>query len=143
MRKHIFRLPAEVEYVPRHRRVLFIVYSLFSSAYSYLLMAFIVIFVYHILKAYTPEWAWLPALLFAWRIFKSRIRLLERFMKTVYLDKKERVLAWFTPARALLLGVVIVALLLVPLWPEFVDGRFTLEPLRRTSVHTRCFRNRN
>ena len=27
-------------------------------------------------------------------------------MKTVYLDKKERVLAWFTPARAVLVGVV-------------------------------------
>lgn len=134
-RKHIFRLPAEVEYVPRHRRVLFIVYSLLSSAYSYLLMAFVVIFVYHILKAYTPEWAWLPALLFAFRIFKSRITLLERFMKTVYLDKKERVLAWFTPARAALLGVVVVVLVFVPLWPEFVDGRFTLEPVRRTLVH--------
>ena len=34
-RKHIFRLPAEVEYVPRHRRVLYIVYSLLSGVYSY------------------------------------------------------------------------------------------------------------
>ena len=98
MRKHIFRLPAEVEYVPRHRRVLYIVYSLLSGVYSYLLMAFVVIFVYHILRSYTPEWAWLPALLLGLRIFKSRIVMLERFMKTVYLDKKERVFAWFTPA---------------------------------------------
>ena len=64
-RKHIFRLPAEVEYVPRHRRVLYIVYSLLSGVYSYLLMAIVVIFVYHILRSYTPEWAWLPALLLA------------------------------------------------------------------------------
>ena len=39
-RKHIFRLPAEVEYVPRHRRVLFIVYSVLSGIYSYLLIGF-------------------------------------------------------------------------------------------------------
>ena len=39
-------------------------------------------------------------------------------------------------ARALLLGVVVLVLLLVPFWPEFVDGRFTLEPVRRTLVHT-------
>ena len=98
-RKHIFRLPAEVDYVPRHRRVLYIVYSLLSGVYSYLLMAVVVIFVYHILRSYTPEWAWLPALLLGLRIFRSRIVMLERFMKTVYLDKKERVLAWFTPTR--------------------------------------------
>ena len=109
MRKHIFRLPAEVEYVPRHRRVLYIVYSMLSGVYSYLLMGLVVIFVYHVLRAYTPEWAWLPALLLGLRIFKSRIVMLERFMKTVYLDKKERLLAWFTPARAALLGVVVLA----------------------------------
>jgi putative peptide zinc metalloprotease protein len=135
-RKHIFRLPAEVEYVPRHRRVLYFVYSLLSSVYSYLLMAFVVIFIYHILRAYTPDWAWLPALLFAWKIFKSRITMLERFMKTLYLDKRERLLAWFTPTRVALLGIVAVILAFAPVWPEFVDGRFALEPVRRALVHT-------
>jgi putative peptide zinc metalloprotease protein len=136
MRKHIFRLPAEVEYVPRRRRVLYIVYSVLSSVYSYLLIAVVVVFVYHILLSYTPEWAWLPALLLGLRLFKSRIVMLERFMRTVYLDKKERVLAWFTPVRTAVLGVVTLAVLFAPLWPEFVDGRFALEPLRRTQVHT-------
>ena len=57
-------------------------------------------------------------------------------MRTVYLDKKERVLAWFTPVRAVVFGVVALAVLFAPLWPEFVDGRFALEPMRRTLVHT-------
>jgi putative peptide zinc metalloprotease protein len=135
-RKHIFRLPAEVEYVPRHRRVLYIVYSILSGIYSYLLMVFVVLLVYNIFKAYTPEWAWVPGLLFGFRIFKSRITMLERFMKTVYLDKKERVLAWFTPVRAAALGVVVLALAFVPLWPEFVDGHFALEPVNRILIHT-------
>jgi multidrug resistance efflux pump len=74
--------------------------------------------------------------LLALRIFKSRITMLERFMKTVYLDKKERVLAWFTPMRAALLGGAILALLFAPLWPDFVEGRFSLEPVRRTLIHT-------
>ena len=56
-------------------------------------------------------------------------------MKTVYLDKKERIISWFTPARAALLGVAGLALLFAPLWPDFVDGRFALEPVRRT-IHT-------
>lgn len=136
VRKHIFRLPVEVEYVPRHRRIFYIVYSILSGVYSYLLIAVVVVFVYHILRAYTPEWAWLPASLLGFRIFKSRIVMLERFMKTVYLDKKERLFAWFTPVRAALVGVATLALLFVPLWPDFVDGRFALEPVRRTLVHT-------
>jgi len=136
VRKHVFRLPAEVEYVPRHRRVLYIVYSVLSSVYSYLLIAVVVVFVYHILVNYTREWAWLPALLLGLRLFKSRIVMLERFMRTVYLDKKERVLAWFTPVRLAVFGVAVLAMLFAPLWPEFVEGRFALEPLRRTLVHT-------
>ncbi len=136
VRKHIFRLPVEVEYVPRHRRVLYIVYSVLSGVYSYLLLAVVVIFVYHILRSYTPEWAWLPPLLLGLRIFGSRITMLERFMKTVYLDKKERVLAWFTPTRSVLVGVVLLILLFAPIWPDFIYGRFALEPLRRTLVHT-------
>jgi putative peptide zinc metalloprotease protein len=135
-RKHIFRLPGEVEYVPRRRRVLYIAYSLLSSLYGYGLMSLVVIFAYHILRAYTPDWAWLPALLLALRIFKSRIIMLERFMKSLYLDKKERIGAWFTPFRAALVGAVILVLLFVPVWPEFVSGSFVLEPVRRTLVHT-------
>jgi putative peptide zinc metalloprotease protein len=135
-RKHIFRLPAEIEYVPRHRRVLYIVYSVLSGVYSYLLMILVVIFVYHILRAYTPEWAWLAVLPLAWRIFNSRITMLERFMKTVYLDKKERLIAWFTPFRAALVGVALLVLLFAPVWPEFVTGRFALEPVGRTLIHT-------
>ena len=57
-------------------------------------------------------------------------------MKTVYLDKKERVFAWFTPARSAVLGIAALVLLFTPLWPDFVDGRFALEPVRRTLIHT-------
>ena len=136
VRKHIFRLPAEVEYVPRHRRMVYIVYAVLSGAYSYLLIAVVVIFVYHVLLTYTPEWAWLPAVLLGIQLFKSRIVMLERFMKTVYLDKKERVFSWFTPARSAVLGIAALVLLFTPLWPDFVDGRFALEPVRRTLIHT-------
>src|SRR4029077_14724967 len=68
--------------------------------------------------------------------FKSRIVMLERFMKTVYLDKKERILAWFTPAGVVLGSVVILVLLFTPVWPDCVEGRFALEPVRRTLIHT-------
>ena len=136
-RKHIFRLPAEVEYVPRHRRVLYIVYS---AAFECIQLSAHGLGgdlrLPHPPEHTRPSGPGCPRFCSASGIFKSRIIMLERFMKTVYLDKKERVLAWFTPVRAVVLGVVALALLFAPLWPEFVDGRFALEPLRRTLVHT-------
>jgi putative peptide zinc metalloprotease protein len=134
-RKYIFRLPAEVEYVPRNRRAIYMVYSLLSSFYSYALLSLVVIFAYRVLRVYTPEWAWLPAVLLALRIFSSRITMLERFMKTVYLDKKERVVAWVTPFRAAMLSVAVLAFLFAPVWPAFLGGTFVLEPVRRSLIH--------
>ena len=100
IRKHIFRLPVEVEYVPRHRRVLYIVYShAFRRVQLSVDGSGRDLRVPHFAGVHAG--VGLAAGAFAGlRIFKSRIVMLERFMKTVYLDKKERMFAWFTPVRA-------------------------------------------
>ncbi len=134
MRKNIFALPVEVEYVPRRRRFLYILYATLSGIYSYLLIVFVVIFIYNVLRSYTPEFAWIPGLLVAYLIFKSRIRKLVRFMKDVYLDKKDRLRAWFTTPRIVGVSAVGLLLFLAPLWPDFVEGRFVLEPARRAVI---------
>ncbi|MGA2372162.1 MAG: HlyD family efflux transporter periplasmic adaptor subunit [Candidatus Korobacteraceae bacterium] len=134
VKRHIFSLPVEVEFVPRRRRLLYILYSLFSGLYGYLLIFAVVIFMYHVLHSYSPENAWIPALLVAFLIFKSRIRKLVRFMKDVYLDKKDRVKSWFTPARVVVCLAAALAILFVPLWPDFVEGRFVLEPAHRAVI---------
>jgi putative peptide zinc metalloprotease protein len=131
IRKQIFGLPAELEYVPRSRRVFYITYALLSGVYSYALIAFVVLFAYHVLRSYSPAWAWAPAAMIFYFMFKSRIRTLGRFMKLLYLDKKERVAAWFTQGRRAAAGFLALILLLVPFWPDFVQGRFVLEPNRR------------
>src|ERR1700686_759923 len=43
VRKYIYGLPAEVEYVLRRRRVFYIVYALLSGVYSYALIALVVV----------------------------------------------------------------------------------------------------
>ncbi|MGA8876359.1 MAG: M50 family metallopeptidase, partial [Candidatus Korobacteraceae bacterium] len=134
VRRHLFFLPVEVEFVPRRRRLLYILYALFSGIYGYVLIGAVVIFLYHVLRSFTPEYAWLPALLVAFLIFRSRIRKVVRFMKDVYLDKKDRVNAWFTPARVVICSAVALAVLFVPLWPDFVEARFVLEPSHRAVV---------
>lgn len=134
VKRRLFFLPVEVEFVPRHRRVLYLSYALLSGIYSYLLIVLVVMFLYNVLHSYIPEYAWLPSLLVAFFMFRSRIRKLVRFMNDVYLDKKDRLRAWCTPARVALGTVALLALLFLPLWPSFVTGSFVLEPARRAVV---------
>lgn len=126
-RQHIFRLPAEVPYVPRRRRPFYIVYAILSGLYSYSLLSFLMVITYHILRSYNPEWAFLPALAIGYWVFHSRLKLLVAFMKTLYLDKKERMRRWFTPARVACFVTGVLILLLVPIWPDFVRGPFVIQ----------------
>jgi putative peptide zinc metalloprotease protein len=135
IRKNIFGLPVEVEFVPRRRRVFYIVYAILSGLYGYLLLSFLMVFTYHILQSYTPEWAFAPALAIGYWVFKSKVKLLVRFMKTVYLDKKERVRTWLTMPRIVALSGVALVVVFLPLWPQFVEGRFVLEPVHKAWVH--------
>ena len=126
-RKHIFRLPAEVPYVPRRKRPFYVVYGILSGMYSYSLLSFLMVITYHILRSYSPEWAFLPALLIGFWVFRSRVKLLAAFMKMLYLDKKERVLKWFTSTRIALVAAAALVMLFVPIWPDFVEGPFMLQ----------------
>ena len=135
VRKHIFRLPAEVPYVPRRKRAFFVIYGILSGLYSYVLLSFLMVVTYHILRSFTPEWAFVPAIAMGCWVFRSRIQLLGSFMETVYRDKKERVHAWFTPLRAGVLGACVLVVLFLPIWPDFVQGQFVLSAARTAVLH--------
>jgi len=134
VKKHVWGLPGEVPYVPRRRRLGFAIYALASGAYSYSLLFFVANFVANVARSYSPEWGFLAGLAVGYRIFRSRIRLLVRFMYSVYLDKKDRVISWFSRSRRTAAAVVIAALLFLPLWRETIRGRFYLEPGYRAEV---------
>jgi putative peptide zinc metalloprotease protein len=136
VRRHIFRLPVDVDFVPRRRRALYVVYAVLSGLYSYFLLFIVVRFSRNVFLNYSREWAFVPALALAYFIFRSRIQVLARFMNTVYLDKKDRILSWLTPVRAIVVTGAILAPLLAPVWPRFVQARAVLEPLRRATVRT-------
>jgi putative peptide zinc metalloprotease protein len=134
VKRNIWRLPVDVPYVPKRRRLSFVVYALLSGAYSYSILYLVAGFVGNVFRNFNPEWSFIPELLTALLIFRSRIRTLENFMKFVYLDKKDRVVAWFTPARTLAVSAVLLIFLLLPLWHESVSGQFLLEPARHSTV---------
>ena len=58
-------------------------------------------------------------------------------MKFVYLDKKDRLLAWFTPLHSLASATLLVLFLALPLWHDSVTGRFMLEPLQTATIRAR------
>ena len=134
VKKYIWRLPVEVPYVPRRQRLGFAVYAILSGAYSYMVLYIIAGFVGNVVRNFSPEWGFIPELAVAALIFRSRIRLLGKFMKFLYLDKKDRIFAWFTLKHSLAVGVLIVLLLVLPLWHDSVSGRFVLEPVHTATI---------
>ncbi|HET7107186.1 MAG TPA: efflux RND transporter periplasmic adaptor subunit [Candidatus Acidoferrum sp.] len=128
VRKHVWRLPSEVPYVPKSRRLGFVVYALASGAYSYSVLYVVAHFAGNFVRNFSPEWGFIPEIGVAFVIFRSRIRLLGNFMKLLYLDKKDVILAWFTPKHSAMAAGIIGLLLAVPVWKESVTGKFVLEP---------------
>ena len=134
VRRNVFRLPVELEFVSRRRRIFYLVYALLSGVYSYGLLAVVIVFAYHVFRAYSPEWAFVPALIITYFMFRARIRSSLTLMKTAYLDKKERWRKWLTPPRLLAITAIAAVVLFTPIWPEFVRAAFILEPAQRAII---------
>jgi len=128
IKRHIWRLPVEVPYVPRRRRLGYVVYALLSGLYSYTVLYVVARFVGNIFRNFDPDWSFLPELATAAIVFRSRIRTLVKFMKFVYLDKRERVRAWFASRHPIILFGALAIFLFLPLWHESIQGRLVLEP---------------
>jgi putative peptide zinc metalloprotease protein len=134
VKRHIWRLPVEVPYVPRRRRFGYFVYALLSGAYSYTVLFVLARFVGNVFRNFSSDWSFVPEIGTALIIFRSRIRILVNFMKLLYLDKKDRFHEWLR-SRGSLLGAGALALfLLLPVWRESVLARFVLEPAESATV---------
>ncbi|HTA58516.1 MAG TPA: efflux RND transporter periplasmic adaptor subunit [Candidatus Baltobacteraceae bacterium] len=127
VRSRIWRLPVDMPYVPKGRRLGYIIYALLSGFYSYSVLYILARFAGNFVRNFSPEWGFIPELAVAAIIFRSRIRLLGKFMKFIYLDKKDRVIAWFTPQHSLLAASAVAVLLALPIWHDSIAGRFMLE----------------
>ena len=137
VRRHIWRLPVEVPYVPKRRRPFYAIYALLSGAYSYLVLTVVARFAGNVSRNFSPEWAFIPEYGIALLVFRSRIRLLVNFMKLVYLDKKDRVRSWLISHRPLSIAVAALIFALLPLWHQSTSGRFVLEPANRAVVRAK------
>ncbi|MGH9495637.1 MAG: efflux RND transporter periplasmic adaptor subunit [Candidatus Sulfotelmatobacter sp.] len=136
VKRHVWKLPVEVPYVPRRRRFGYAVYAFASGLYSYTVLYIVARLVGNVFRNFDPAWSFIPELATAALIFRSRIRTLVNFMKFVYLDKKDRMIAWFASRRGWPICAAAALVLLLPLWHDSVQGQFVLEP-----VHAAVVRN--
>jgi putative peptide zinc metalloprotease protein len=134
VKRHVWKLPVEVPYVPRRRRLGYAAYAFASGIYSYTILFVLARLVGNIFRNFDPAWSFIPELATAAIIFRSRIRTLVNFMKFVYLDKKDRVIAWFASRRGWPIAAAAALLLLLPLWHDSVKGQFVLEPAQTAVV---------
>lgn len=134
VKRHVWRLPVDVPYVAKRYRFGFIAYALLSGAYSYTILYIVARFVGNVFRNFNPEWSFIPELATAALIFRSRIVKLVDFMKFIYLDKKDRVVAWFHGPAGLLAGGLALVALCLPLRREAVTGHFILEAAQSAIV---------
>jgi putative peptide zinc metalloprotease protein len=134
VRKYIFRMPATVVPMPRLRRVGFVTYAIVSGLYCYFVLLFFARLIYHVVHYYSPVWAFLPATAMTLLIFRSRIEKLGKFIRELYLDKRDLMRARWKPLAAGAAAVLI--LLLIPFRHEYAEERFILEPQQRAVVRT-------
>ncbi len=135
VKRHVWRLPVEVPYVPKRRRLGFMsVYAIASGLYSYTVLFILARFVGNVFRNFNPEWSFIPELATGALIFRSRIRSAVNLMKFIYLDKKDRLRAWLTSKWRPWALAGIIGLLFLPLWRESISGRFVLEASDRAVI---------
>jgi putative peptide zinc metalloprotease protein len=135
VKRHVFRLPVDVPYLSLRRRLLFVVYAPLSGLYSYFVLFVVVRFFYNIFSRVNPEWGFLPALLLAVLILRTRLRSAMRFMKDFYLDKQQSLRMWWNqPYKVVAASLAVALVLFAPVWRETVGGRFVLEPEQRATI---------
>jgi putative peptide zinc metalloprotease protein len=130
VKRNIWRLPVEVPYVAKRRRLGYATFALLSGVYSYTVLFVLAHFVGNVFRNFNPDWSFVPELGTAAIIFRSRIRTLVNFMKLTYLDKKDRVHAWLGSRQFLAFAAVLLVFVMLPLWRESVLSRFVLEPAK-------------
>lgn len=136
VKHYIWRLPVEVPYVPKRRRLGYAVFAILSGLYSYTFLYVVASFVGNIFRNFNPEWSFVPEIATATLIFWGRICTLGNFMKFVYLDKKDRIAAWFTLQRSIAIAAIAIIVALLPLRRESSTGYFVLEAKDRAVLRS-------
>jgi len=129
----VLGLPVEVPIIPRKRLPLFMVYAFLSGLYSYLLLFAVIRLAYNMGYNWLEEFALIPAGALAFGLFRSRLRSLRGVLSSMW-EKNFRDKFWLRP-RWWAAGVLVVALLFLPLWRDREDAYFVVEAAHSAALH--------
>jgi putative peptide zinc metalloprotease protein len=132
--RSVVGLPCHLDYLRPGRKFFYIFYACLTGVYSYVLIFVLVTWTYNIAHAYSPEWAFAPALLVFFVTFRTPARKAVAFMKLVYSDKKDLLHSKFTTPRLATLAVFAAVLLFAPVWRDTISAPFMLEAPTRAVV---------
>ena len=132
--RYVFRLPVEVPVVARRRVVLFTLYALTSGAYSYLLLLLFIRFSYNVFSHWFAELALVPAAVFAFFIFRSRLTSLRKFAREFYRARKQEGSWRLTPLRVLM-ALALLLVFFVPLLRDRENAYYVIEPGVQQEIH--------
>jgi putative peptide zinc metalloprotease protein len=133
-KKHVLRLEVPEHAISRRRRRIYLVYGVAAVLYMVLMIAVI----YHFLERWFVGWlgpaGYIALGLFFYWLLRSKLKAFGRFVRHLWLDKRE----WLATAQgkasvAIAVVLLAAALLLVPL-PTRITGPFVVEPAERAVV---------
>ncbi|HEV2214625.1 MAG TPA: HlyD family efflux transporter periplasmic adaptor subunit [Terracidiphilus sp.] len=133
VQSRILRLPVLVTPIPRKRAPLYVLYSLLSGAYSYLVLFTVIRFAYNVAYGVFAEFALVLVGFMAFAIFRSRLRSLRNTVQEVWsrMTFSGSILQRHGIWVSALLGLFII----LPLWRDREDAYFVVEPSNPVTVH--------
>lgn len=133
-KRHVLRLEVPERAISRRRRRIYLVYGAAAVLYTVLM----ILVIYHFLERWFVGWlgpaGYLALGLFFYWLLRGKLRAFGRFVRHLWLDKRE----WLETAAgrttvAVAVALLVAGLLLVPL-PNRIAGPFVVEPAERAIV---------
>ncbi|RXH55477.1 peptidase, M50 family [Granulicella sibirica] len=132
VQRGLLGLDAELPVVARGHVPFFVAYAFLSGLYSYVLLSTVVRLTYNIGSHWLGEFALIPAVLLAYKVFHSRLAALRGVLKRVW--SKHVSTGRMTPALTASL-LILLALVLLPIRRDRESGLFVIEPEHSSVLH--------
>ncbi len=136
VRRHLFRLQVEPKAISRRRRRIYLIYGIASLVYTVTLLTLLYRFFLRWLFRWMGPVAYLILAVAAAYAFRRRFRDAGRFVRHLWLDKRDLLRSARGGLAAALGAAVLILLLMVPRSATRIEATFEVEPGQRSAVRS-------
>ncbi len=134
LKRYLFHLDVSRDPISRRRRRIYLVYGILSILYTATILFVLYIYLEYYLVGWFGPIGYLILLGLIALAFRRRTRDAMRFLKHLWLDKRDLIRTWPGAAAASGLVLLIVALLTLPRTATRIEARFSAEPGARAVI---------